>query len=91
MNRMLKKVALFVRRSLPVVSGCEFQVSRGRIDPQRHTRNKELENPHSRYASRDTAFALEDFFSILLRDDVAHKIVQGCIGDFDLDECSRCS
>jgi hypothetical protein len=26
------------------------------------------------------------FFSILLRDDVAHKIVQSRIGDLDLDE-----
>jgi len=27
-----------------------------------------------------------NFFSILLRDDVAHKIIQGRIGDLDLDE-----
>jgi hypothetical protein len=30
------------------------------------------------------------FFSILLRDDVAHKVVHGRIGDLDLDELARC-
>ena len=31
------------------------------------------------------------FFSILLRDDVAYKIIQGRIGDLDLDELPRSS
>jgi hypothetical protein len=34
----------------------------------------------------DARTPLAGFFSILLRDDVAHKIVQGRIGDLDLDE-----
>ena len=33
---------------------------------------------------------LEDRFSILLRDDVAYEIVQGRIGDLDLNELPRC-
>ena len=33
---------------------------------------------------------LADFFSILLSDDVAHKIVQCRIGDLDLDEFPCC-
>jgi hypothetical protein len=31
---------------------------------------------------------LADFFSILLYDDVAYKVVQSRIGDLDLDELS---
>jgi hypothetical protein len=34
----------------------------------------------------DARTTLAGFFSILLRDDVAHEIVQGRIGDLDLDE-----
>ena len=38
----------------------------------------------------DVRTPLADFFSILLGNDVAHKIVQGRIGDFDLDEFPCC-
>ena len=38
----------------------------------------------------DAKTMLADFISILLCDDVAHKVVQGRIGDFDLDELSCC-
>jgi hypothetical protein len=38
----------------------------------------------------DARTPLADFFSILLLDDVAHKIVQGRIGDLDLDEFPCC-
>ena len=40
----------------------------------------------------DARTTLADFFSILLLllDDVAHKIVQGRIGDLDLDEFPCC-
>ncbi len=38
----------------------------------------------------DARTKLVDFFSILLRDDVAHKIVQCRIGDLDLDEFPCC-
>ena len=34
---------------------------------------------------------LADFFSLLLRDDVAHKIIQCRIGDLDLDDLPCCS
>jgi len=36
----------------------------------------------------DARTPLADFFSILLRDDVAHKIVQRRIGDLDFDKIS---
>jgi hypothetical protein len=38
----------------------------------------------------DARTPLAGFFSILLRNDVAHKIVQGCIGDLDLDKFPCC-
>ena len=38
----------------------------------------------------DARTPLAGFFSILLRNDVAHKIVQSRIGDLDLDELPRC-
>ncbi len=38
----------------------------------------------------DARTMLADFFSILLCDDVAHKVVQSRIGDLDLDELSCC-
>ena len=41
-------------------------------------------------ADSGRAGEMSDFFSILLCDDVAHKIVQGRIGDFDLDDLPCC-
>ena len=38
----------------------------------------------------DARTPLAGFFSILLRDDVAHKIVQRRIGNLDFDEFPRC-
>jgi hypothetical protein len=38
----------------------------------------------------DARTKLAGFFSILLGDDVTYKIVQGRIGDFDLDEFPCC-
>ena len=38
----------------------------------------------------DARTPLADFFSVLLCDDVAHKIVQSRIGDLDLDEFPCC-
>jgi hypothetical protein len=38
----------------------------------------------------DARTPLADFFSILLGDDVAHKVVQSRIGDLDLHEFPRC-
>ncbi len=38
----------------------------------------------------DVRTLLAGFFSILLRDDVAYKIIQCRIGDLDLDEFPRC-
>ena len=38
----------------------------------------------------DARTPLADFFSILLRDDMAYKIVQCRIGNLDLDEIPRC-
>ena len=48
----IQDAQVFVRLSLPGVSGCEFQVSSCRIDLQRETRNKEFETP-----MRDTLHA----------------------------------
>ncbi|THJ10217.1 MAG: hypothetical protein CAF43_010390 [Nitrospira sp. CG24C] len=52
--------------------------------------NEGLLRPRVARARGSSQLPHPHFFSILLRDDVAYKIIQRCIGDLDLDELPRC-